>query len=393
MNRLVKMRKRPSRDGEHFAYMLDFIGEDGARKRLSLGHDNQRRAEQQRKQKEHELRKGFTDEPELLSEFLEDSLRRTGDQVRQSTRQEYEQAMRNFIEIVGDIRFDQVDLRHGEIFRQACLDAKNSPATVGKKLRGLKRFFQLGIERGQLDENPLRFVKLPKCPKKKINVFSDDEGHRIIKAAADSMTGQPFNWVLLITLALTTGMRRGELLNLVWADIDFEKATIEVCPKKDTAETWAWAVKDTDRRTLPLTKEAMSLLTKHHVEQTGVCPYVFVPLWRYEKIQALRKKGDWTFSDSRRKVIQNFARKFRQILKRAAITRPAQFHDLRRTCLTRCFIKGLDKKDVQSFAGHASFATTEQYYLAALDGVCDRVRVITEEFGTRAPNETMTRAQ
>jgi integrase len=384
MNRLVKLRKRPSRDGEGFAYMLDFVGEDGIRKRISLGHDNQHRAEQQRKQKERELKKGFTDEPELLSEFLEDSLRRTGDQVRPSTRQEYEQAMRNFIETVGDIRFNQVELRHGEIFRQTCLDAKNSSATVGKKLRHLKRFFQLGIERGQLDENPLRFVKLPKCPKKKINVFSEDEYHRIIKAASDSMTGQPFNWVLLITLAYTTAMRRGELLNMVWADIDFENANIEICPKKDTAETWAWAVKDTDRRKVPLTKEAMSMLTKHQLEQTGVCPYVFVPLWRYEKIQTLRKNENWTFSDSRCKVIQNFARQFRQILKRAAITRPAQFHDLRRTCLTRCIKDGLDKKDAQSFMGHASFATTEQYYLAAADGVCDRVRKITEEFGARA---------
>jgi integrase len=392
MNRLVKLRKRLLRDSEHFAYMLDFVDTNGIRKRLSLGHDNQHRAEQQRKQKERELRKGFTDEPELLSEFLEDSLRRTGDQIRQSTRAEYEQAMRNFIEIVGDIPFNQVDLRHGEIFRQACLDAKNSPATVGKKLRHLKRFFQLGIERDQLDENPLRFVKLPKCPKKKINVFSGDECHRIIKAAADSMTGQPFNWVLLITLALTTGMRRGELLNLVWADIDFEKATVEVCPKKDQAETWAWDVKDTDRRTLPLTKEALTMLIEHHVEQTGACPYVFVPMWRYEKIQALRKKDNWTFSDSRRKVIQNFARQFQQILKRAAITRPAQFHDLRRTCLTRCFIKGLDKKDAQSFMGHASFETTEQYYLAAIDGVCDRVRRITEDFWHCAPNETNNRA-
>jgi integrase len=388
MNRLVKVRKRPSRDGEGFAYMLDYVGEDGIRKRLSLGHDNQHRAEQQRKQKERELKKGFADEPELLSEFLEDSLQRTGDQIRQSTRQEYEQAMRNFIETVGDIHFDQVDLKHGEIFRQACLDAKNSPATVGKKLRHLKRFFQLGIERGQLDENPLRFIKLPKCPKKKINVFSDDECHRIIKAAADSMTGQPVNWVLLIVLALTTGMRRGELLNLVWADIDFEKATIEVCQKKDTVETWTWAVKDTDRRTLPLTKEAMAILTKHQLEQTGACPYVFVPPWRYEKIQTLRKNENWTFSDSRRKVIQNFSRQFQRILKRAAITRPAQFHDLRRTCLTGLFVKGLDKKDVQLFAGHACFATTDQFYLAAVDGLCDRVRRISEEIGARVPNET-----
>ena len=39
-------------------------------------------------------------------------------------------------------------------------------------------------------------------------------------------------------------MRRGELLNTTWRDVDFAAATVEVCPKKDTKETWEWHVKD-----------------------------------------------------------------------------------------------------------------------------------------------------
>ena len=175
-----------------------------------------------------------------LSDFLEDSLARTGSQIRESTQMEHRFAMNNFIRVVGNIDFQSVSLRHGEMFRQACLDQGNSPATVSKKVRALKRLFQLAVERKQLDENPLKYIKLPKWTPKKIETFDDDECKRLIKAARDCQAEMSVQWDMLIIVALITGMRRGELLNAVWADIDFEKHTIEISPKKNTAETWEW---------------------------------------------------------------------------------------------------------------------------------------------------------
>ncbi|OHB53998.1 MAG: hypothetical protein A2Y12_04955 [Planctomycetes bacterium GWF2_42_9] len=61
-------------------------------------------------------------------------------------------------------------------------------------------------------------------------------------------------------------MRRGELLNLCWQDIDFENKTVDVQPKSDTAHTWQWHVKDTERRGLPLTEELVELLAFHQAQ-------------------------------------------------------------------------------------------------------------------------------
>ena len=47
-------------------------------------------------------------------------------------------------------------------------------------------------------------------------------------------------------------MRKSEILNTVWSDIDFDNMTIEISPKENTDYTWAWEIKDTDSRTLPL---------------------------------------------------------------------------------------------------------------------------------------------
>jgi len=236
----------------------------------------------------------------------------------------------------------------------------------------LKRLFQLALERKQLVENPLRYVKLPRWSKRKIEIYTADECERILKVTQQCRDG--LRWDLLIYVALITGMRRGELLNLVWSDIDFEAQTIEVSPKPDNTETWKWLIKDTDRRTLPLTETAVIKLAEHQSQQPEKYAYIFVPPQRYGKIQELRKHGTWTLSDARLKVINNFRRKFKKIQKQASV-RLRRFHDLRNTALTNWFANGMKEYEVMRLAGHADFKTTHQFYLVVADDLIDRARV------------------
>ena len=185
-----------------------------------------------------------------LRDFVEDSLRRTGDQIRESTHKEYRSAMEDFIRVIGNLDYRRVSLSQAEYYRQRCLNKSNSPATVKKKLTEIKCVFNAAVARNQLDENLLRYIKMPKSTQNEINIYSDDECERILKAAQDltekSNDQRRLRWALLIVVALSTGLRRGELLNCTWRDIDFEEQTIRVCPKANTAETWEWLIKDTD---------------------------------------------------------------------------------------------------------------------------------------------------
>ena len=372
MKELVRLRTRPSRDGRRFTYMLDYVDENGKRRRTSLGHADKRRAERQRVQRERELRMGIVAPASTtLSEFLVDSRLRTGDQVRESTHYEYGSAMEQFIEVVGNIDFQKVRLSHGELFRQTCLDKGNTPATVGKKVRSLKRLFQLGVRRGQLQENPLKYLDEPKWSKRKIEIYKPGEIERILKAARHHR--EPLRWDLLIYTALVTALRRGELLNATWRDVDFEAKTIDVSPKQSTPETWRWLIKDTDRRTLPLTDELVAMLAAHQVSQPSGYPYVFVPVRRYDHIQKLRRQGRWTLVDSRLKVVNNFKPNFEKTLRRASV-RIRRFHDLRNTAITSWFRNGMSEYDVMKLAGHADFKTTHKFYLAIADDLIDRAR-------------------
>lgn len=392
MSGLVRLRTRPSRDGKTFVYVLDYRDTKDKRRRVSLGHADRRKAESQRKQIERELRMGvLAPAPMKLSDFWQDCLARTRGQVRDSTLTDRDTAMRQLIETIGDIDLQKVQFRHGEQFVQACLDRGNTAATAYKKISAMKRVFQLAVLRGQIEKNPFKHLQRPKIAEQEVRVYEDEECHRLLKAAQEVSRYGGINWELLIAVGLCTGMRRGELLNTIWRDVDFEKQTVKVSPKRDTEMTWEWHIKDAERRTLPLTDEIVRLLVEHHERQPEGYVYVFVPPYRCDRIRELRRESQWTTEDGRCPV-NNFKRDFDRILKRTSIEE-GQFHDLRRTCLTRWFANGLTEFDVMKLAGHSDFATTHRFYLAVRRDLVEKARVaataaMANDFGAhlaRAP--------
>lgn len=378
MKELVRLRMRPSRDKKSFRYMLDYKDQSGKRRQISLGHADKRRAERQRYEKQLELQMNVVEPISMrLTDFFQDSLMRTNGQVRATTLKETAKTMRDFTECVGDIDVQQVRYEHGERFIQYCLDKEISAATVTKKVKHLKRVFQLAEDRGQLDRHPLRKLKLPKVARRKIRVFTDQECHGLCRVARQyEEKGSPIRWELLIRMALGTGMRRGELLNTTWRDIDFARMTVDVAPKKDTMDTWEWHIKDTERRTLPLTSEMVRLLVEHQMFQPEGCPYIFVPMARYECIQELRRAGQWTVEKGR-SPLSKFCHYFNKIRSMAGIY-TGTFHDLRRTCLSNWIVQGLSLHEVKELAGHAGIETTERFYLAVRKDILDRARTASE---------------
>jgi integrase len=240
----------------------------------------------------------------------------------------------------------------------------------------VKRFLQLAVERGQLDRNPLVYLKAPRTTKKKVRVYTASECERLLRVAHENQGNKGMNWGLLLTVALATGMRRGEILNTTWRDVNFENLTIEVNPKEDTDETWEWMIKDAEHRVLPLTEELVNMLAAHQNQQPEGFPYVFVPPKRYERIQILRRQGKWVYSDTRLKLISNFRRDLIAIQQIAGIE-DRTFHDLRRTTLSHWLSSGMSEYDVMNLAGHSDFSTTHGFYLAVNPNLVDRARKAT----------------
>ena len=385
---LVRLWKRPSKDGLSFTYYLRYIDLEGKYKCASLHHADGRKAEKQRAKKEKELRMGFCPSGSMrLREFVEDSLARTGDNIRPSTREEYRSAMEDFISVLGNADYQSVTLKQAEYYRQECLDRGNAPDTVKKKLIEIKGFFELAVKRKQIEENPLRYIDMPKSKKKKVRIYSEGECQRIVKAARDYISGRNDKttviWDLLIIVALQTGMRRGELLNLCWSDIDFEEYAIDITPKYDTDETWEWSIKDHEERTVPISKTTAQLLIALQEKCPTGYPYVFIPTARYDHIQTKLRPDHWSYSDSRLKIVNNFYRQFDRIFIQAGIRKKGRFHDLRSTALSNWFAQGLSEFEVMKLAGHSNFETTHKFYLSIKKDYIDRARQANVDWGVK----------
>jgi integrase len=378
MKELVRLRMRPSRDGKSFRYMLDYVEQNGRRRQISLGHADKRRAERQRYEKELELRMNVAEPISMkLSDFFRGSLARTKGQVRTTSLGETRRSMKDFVDCIGDIDVQVVRYEHGERFIQYCLEHKLSAGTVTKKVKHLKRVFQLAEDRGQLDRHPLRKLRPPKVAKRKVRVFTEQECDELCKAARQyEEKGRPVKWELLIRMCLATGMRRGELMNTTWRNIDFANMTVDVSPKLDRTDTWEWHIKDTDHRTLPLTADLVKMLVELQMSQPEGNPYVFVPMARYEHIQELRRTRQWTIEKGR-SPLSKFCHHFNKIRKLVGIE-TGTFHDLRRTCLSNWVAQGLSLHEVKDLAGHAGIDTTERFYLAIRKDVVDRARAASE---------------
>ena len=210
--------------------------------------------------------------------------------------------------------------------------------------------------------------------KRKVHIYTSGQCKRLIKAANDWPDRSGVRWDILVFLALTTGMRKGELLNLTWRDIDFEQQTVTVTAKQNTDSTWQWDIKDNEERTLPLIGDIISLLAGHQAQQPEGFPYVFVSSQRYQDIQELRRCGKWDTVSARCNIVGNFSKHFSEIVRRAGIATQMTFHDLRRTALSNWLTEGMDVFEVMTLAGHSKITTTQNFYLAVSDNLLTRAR-------------------
>jgi integrase len=90
--------------------------------------------------------------------------------------------------------------------------------------RILKNIFSRGVEWKVIKENPVANVKKPKVENKKANVFTEQQ----VLELMDQLSNEDLKWRMIVTLGITTGIRKGEILVLEWQHIDLEKGKIYV---------------------------------------------------------------------------------------------------------------------------------------------------------------------
>jgi integrase len=158
-------------------------------------------------------------------------------------------------------------------------------------------------------------------------------------------------------IAVTLGLRQGEVLGLRWEDIDLPAATIRVRDQLQRDETTGELRRvetktARSRRTLPRPRPVVAALEKHREQQEA--DRAAADSW---------EEHGWVFSTAHGTAVhpRNDYRSFRRIIKRAGL-RPVRLHDLRHTAASVLLAEGVAARAVMEILGHSQISVTLNTY-------------------------------
>lgn len=213
-----------------------------------------------------------------------------------------------------------------------------SAQTVCNELNVLSAMFREALRRELVAFNPVSRVKRPKEDNTIVRYLTPDEELRLFKVLPERL--KP-----IVTTALHTGMRKGELLNLAWADVDLDQRLILVRNTKSNR-----------KRYIPMNDELLELLKGlAHTEEDL---HVFVNQKTTDVYKDIKKA--WMNAIAKAKIV-----KFR-------------FHDLRHTFASRLVQAGKSLLAVQMLLGHKDVTTTQRYSHLAPSDLRDAVEALSK---------------
>ena len=215
-----------------------------------------------------------------------------------------------------------------EITKSVVLDVQSkikervSAANSNNAMVILKRMFNLAIEWGLTEANPVRGLKLYKVLKHKVRFLSVAEKERLLACCPEYMKE-------IVLVALHTGMRKGEILGLTWDNVDLRNRLIVLVKTKSNKI-----------REIPMSNEVYELLQAKYQKSTQdreACVFPSPDGKPYRDVAAFRKAVQLA-------GIQNF-----------------WFHDLRHSFASYLVMAGVDLVTVKELLGHAELSTTLIY--------------------------------
>jgi integrase len=278
-----------------------------------------------------------------LSEAIDRYLNEVLPQKKPSTRRTGGDLLRWWYDNHGDLRLDEItppfltkvraSLAAGSSRRYKSIK-KLSPATVNRHLAALSHVLTVASREWEwIPDNPCRRVAKLREPQGRVRFLSREEIDRLLVAcSAESPT-----LCAGVLLALTTGMRHGEIAGLTWADVDLGRNLIVL---QDT--------KTGDRRGVPLASRTKAALLALPL-RTGV---IFLGAGGGERDPF---QGPW-----------------RRVLPAAGI-RDFRFHDLRHTAASYMAMNGRTEREIAELLGHRTLAMVKRYSHLSKAHVADLV--------------------
>jgi integrase len=310
----------------------------------------------------------FEGEDQTLSAYLERWLNGSAKgSVKTSTFESYERLIRNHIKpALGNRKLKNLAPDHVQYFYQAKLDAGLAPGTVRLMHGILHKALEQAVKWGIVLRNVCKATTPPRPNPEEIRPLDAEQAKRILEMARGNRLEA------LYVLAVTAGLRIGELLGLKWEDIDLGAETLHIRRTRSQAKSGPTFTtpKNGKGRNIRLTHRAVEALKSHKAVQNA----------ERLKLGDLWENNDLVFCTTAGKPLdfRNVATaSFKPLLKKVGLP-DIRFHDLRHTCATLLLSRGHHPKLVQELLGHASVAMTLDRYSHVLPGMGEQTAAAME---------------
>ncbi|MDQ6853872.1 MAG: site-specific integrase [Actinomycetota bacterium] len=287
------------------------------------------------------------------ADFFEEWLLSISHSVKPSTLRRYQEYVRlHATPAFGEVRLGCLSPADLELLYASKIRDGLSPTSVLHLHSALHRALAHAQRRGLVRTNVAKLVDAPKPQRREMQSLSPEQARRFLSVVREDRLEA------LYVLAITTGMRQGELLGLRWRDVDLEGSSLRVTGSIQYVRGQGLRVSSPktrrSRRQVMLSSLAVDALEQRRDTQ------------KEERARESENwvDGDFVFTSRNGKPIYatNIVnRAFPKLLGDAGLPR-IRFHDLRHTAATLLLGQGVHPKIVSEMLGHTSIGITLDLY-------------------------------
>ena len=297
----------------------------------------------------------------LFSDYVKKWLEQVENSVDGITFQGYEQLANSHIIPyfkeknirLQDVKKETLQAYIDEKSKSGRLDKKGGLSAKSLKLHRniLNQTLKEALKSDLIPVNPCQWVKLPQVQRREPTFYTAEQIEKLLSAISDDST-----FYLLVKLTATYGLRRSEVLGLMWKSIDFESNTLQISHTVVKVNSTVYKDKTKNAssyRLFPLIDEIKQLLISEKEKQLQnqkefgkryiSSPYIFV------------------WDDGKPYATEYVSQHFKRLLEWNDLPH-IRFHDLRHSCASILLSRGFTLKDVQEWLGHSDITLTANIY-------------------------------
>jgi integrase/recombinase XerD len=224
---------------------------------------------------------------------------------------------------------------------------------VNKEIRTLRALFERAVRYGSLESNPVRRCNILKIDQSEPQLISKEQFNHLMTVIKEKEFRD------IVSVAVLTAMRAGELVHLTWTDLQMDNRVIAVRNKP------THRVKAGKERLVPMSAAVNMILNR------------------------IERKGERVFyrPDGKPYSVKLVSDKFRKFRTQAGLPALIHFHSLRHTSLSCMHHNGVPSEYLRQIAGHSSIVTTQVYTHAMPSNLLEAANTLNNNFASINPGQ------